>query len=84
MRDEATRNDQAKAAGYGVIGSFRLPPSDWHAYYAGVEGALREAIAKHGELDLYRAARTEQELYEACGDDYGYVCLGLQASVEST
>jgi SAM-dependent methyltransferase len=79
MRDEATRIDQARRAGYDLLGSFRLPAGDWHAYYAGLEGALREAISRRGERQVYAALRREREVYEACGDEYGYVCLILQA-----
>lgn len=78
LRDEATRLEQARGAGYRVLGAFRLPPEDWRAYYAGFEQALREAVARHGERPLYAELRREQALYEACGDDYGYLCLVLQ------
>lgn len=80
MRDEATRIDEARGAGYDRLASFRLPSDDWHAYYAGVEGRLRDAISQRGELEIYAALRKERETYEACGDDYGYVCLVLQAA----
>jgi len=78
MRDEATRVEQARRAGYELLDSFRLPPADWHAYYAGLEVPLRNAIARRGELELYAGLLREREIYEACGDDYGYVCLVLQ------
>jgi len=78
MRDAATRIDQARSAGYAVLDSFRLPAGDWHAYYAGLAGPLGDAIARRGEIELYAALRREREIYEACGDDYGYVCLVLQ------
>lgn len=84
MRDEATRIDQARGAGYELLGSFRLPAADWHAYYAGLEAPLREAISRHGELDIYAAIRRERAIYETCGDDYGYLCLALQAVAEPT
>lgn len=80
MRDEAARIDQALSAGYDLVGSFRLPADDWHAYYGGVESPLREAISRRGELEIYAALQREQEIYEACGDDYGYVCLVLRAA----
>ncbi len=83
MRDEATRIDQARSAGYELIASFRLPAEDWHAYYAGVEAPLRDAIAQHGELPIYAATRLEREIYEACGEDYGYLCLVLQVGGRS-
>ena len=38
----------------------------------------REAIARHGDHEVYAAARREREVYEAFGDDYGYSCLALQ------
>ena len=78
MGDEATRVEHARRAGYEPIDSFRLPADDWHAYYAGVEGPLREAIARRGELEIYAGMRLEREIYEAHGEDYGYVCLVLQ------
>jgi len=84
MRDEATRMDQARSACYEPIGSFRLPSDDWHAYYAGLEVPLRDAISRRGELDIYAATRLEREIYEACGDDYGYLCLALQVAPEPT
>ncbi len=84
MRDEATRVGQAREAGYAVLGSFRLPASDWQAYYAGVDVALRQAVARRGELPIYAAARREREIYEACGGQYGYVCLVLQVSAGAT
>jgi len=84
MRDEATRIDQARSAGYELLGSFRLPADDWHAYYAGLEAPLRDAISQHGELEIFAATRLERAIYEACGDDYGYLCLVLQVVAEPT
>lgn len=78
MVDEATRIDQVRSAGYEVVGSFRAPPEDWRAYYAGLEAPLRAAISRHGELGIYGTMRLEREIYEACGDNYGYVCLLLK------
>ena len=78
MQDEATRIGQARDLGYDVIGTFRLPADDWHAYYAGVEKRLRESIRKHGEHAAFDAMRLEGETYQACGDDYGYLCLALR------
>lgn len=78
MRDEATRINQARSAGYELLGSFRLPSGDWRTYYAGLEGPLRDAISRHGELEIYAGTRLEREIYEACGDDYGYLCMALQ------
>lgn len=78
MRDESTRIDQARKAGYERLGSFRLPAEDWHAYYAGLEAPLRAAISRRGELEIYTALRREREIYEACGADYGYLCLLLE------
>lgn len=82
MCDEATRIDRARGAGYELLGSFRLPADDWHAYYAGLEAPLRDAIAQHGELEIYATTQLEREIYEACGDDYGYVCLVLHVDPE--
>jgi SAM-dependent methyltransferase len=84
MRNEATRIDQARSAGYELLDSFRLPAEDWHAYYAGLEAPLRDAISRRGELEIYAAARSEREIYEACGDEYGYLCLLLEAVTEAT
>ena len=84
MRDEATRIDQARSAGYDPLSSFRLRPDDWHAYYAGLEAPLRDAISRHGELEIYAASRLERAIYEACGDDYGYLCLVLRVAAERT
>jgi SAM-dependent methyltransferase len=84
MRDEATRIDQARSARYELLGSFRLPADDWHAYYAGLEVPLREAISRRGELEIYAATRREWEIYEACGNDYGYLCLVMQVAAEQT
>lgn len=78
MSDEATRIDQVRRLGYDVLASFRLPADDWHAYYAGVDAPLRDAISRRGELALYAATRLEREIYEAHGDEYGYLCLVLQ------
>lgn len=80
MRDETTRIDQAKSAHYDLLGSFRLPADDWHAYYAGLEEPLRNAISRRGERGVYAAIRREREIYEACGRDYGYLCLVLQTA----
>jgi SAM-dependent methyltransferase len=82
MRGEATRIDQARSACYDLLSSFRLPADDWHAYYAGLEASLRDAIARHGELPVFAALRLEREIYEACGNDYGYLCLLLQVVPE--
>jgi len=84
MRDEATRIDQARSAGYELPGSFRLPAADWHAYYAGLEAPLRDAISRRGELGIYATTRLEQAIYEACGDDYGYLCLVMQVTAKPT
>lgn len=84
MRDEVTRINQARSVGFEVLGSFRLPAEDWHAYYAGLEEPLREAIARRGELEIYAAAQLERAIYEACGDDYGYLCMALQVVAEPT
>ncbi|MCP4035455.1 MAG: methyltransferase, partial [bacterium] len=84
MRDEATRVDHARSARYEVLGSFRLPADDWHAYYAGLEAPLRDAISRRGELEIYTTIQLERAVYEACGDDYGYLCLALQAAAEPT
>lgn len=78
MRDEATRLEQARGAGYDLLGSFRLPAGDWHAYYAGLEAPLRDAVSRHGERPIYATTRLEAAVYEACGDDYGYLCLVMQ------
>jgi SAM-dependent methyltransferase len=80
MRDEATRIAQARSLGYELLGSFRLPAEDWQAYYAGVEVPLREAVARRGELETYAAMRRERTIFEACGDDYGYLCLALHVA----
>ena len=80
MRDEATRIEHARDAGYRPVESFRLPSEDWRAYYAGLEAPLRDAIARRGELEIYAAARREIEMYEAHGGDYGYVCLILEVT----
>jgi SAM-dependent methyltransferase len=80
MRDEATRIDQARSAGYDLLGSFRLPADDWRAYYAGLEVPLRDAISRRSDLEVYTAIRREREIHEACGDDYGYLCLVLQVA----
>jgi len=84
MRDEATRIDQARSAGYDLRGAFRLPAGDWHAYYAGLEVPLRDAISRRGELAIYAAIRREREIYEAFGNEYGYLCLVLQVIAEPT
>ena len=84
MRDEAVCIDQARWSGYDPVGSFRLPADDWYAYYAGLEAPLRDAISRHGEHEVYVATRLEREIYEACGDDYGYLCLVLQVIEEPT
>lgn len=82
MRDEVTRIDQARSARYKLLGSFRLPADDWHAYYDGLELPLRNALLRRGELEIYGAMRREREIYDACGDDYGYLCLVLQVASE--
>jgi SAM-dependent methyltransferase len=84
MRDEAARIDQARRAGYDLLGSFRLPADNWHAYYGGLERPLRNAISRRGGRDVYIALRREEEIYEACGDDYGYLCLVLQIAAGPT
>jgi len=78
MRDEAMRIGQAQAAGYDLLDSFRLPAGDWRAYYAGVEGPLRDAISRRGEFGIFEALRRERKIHEAFGDEYGYLCLVLR------
>lgn len=82
MQGEETRIEQARSMEYRLLGSFRLPAGDWHAYYAGFEEPLHEAISRHGQLDVYSGLQKERAIYEACGDDYGYLCLALQAPAE--
>jgi len=84
MRDEATRIHQARSACYELLGSFRLPADDWHAYYASLEAPLRDAISRRGELGIYATTRLEQAIYETCGDDYGYLCLVMQVAAKPT
>jgi SAM-dependent methyltransferase len=84
MRDEATRIDQARSACYELLASFRLPADDWHAYYAGLEAPLRDAISRRGDLGIYATTRLEQAIYDACGDDYGYLCLVMQVNAKAT
>lgn len=79
MKDEATRLDQARSLGYEVVNSFRLPPEDWQAYYAGLIAAVEQATVQHGELDIYAASRREAEIYETHGGAYGYMGLVLRA-----
>ncbi len=79
MRNESARIEQARGAGYEIVASFRLPPDDWHTYYAGLEAPLRDAFARHGPCQILAGVRLEREIYEACGDDYGYLCLVLRA-----
>jgi hypothetical protein len=69
MCDEATRIQQARDARYELLDSFRLPADDWHAYYAGLEAPLSDAISRRGELPIYAATRLERSIYEAFGDD---------------
>lgn len=83
MKAAEARLADAQAAGYELLGSFRQPQSDWQAYHAGVEGPLREAIARRGELPIYAATRREREVFEASGDDYGYLCLALRVAPSS-
>jgi len=80
VQDETTRIDQARARGYDLLGSFRLSSDDWRAYYAGLDAPLREATARHGALEIYEDIRTEMATYEACGDDYGYLCMVLRST----
>jgi SAM-dependent methyltransferase len=84
MRDEATRIDQARQARYELLDSVRLPADDWHAYYAGLEVPLRDAISRRGEHEIYASIRLERAIYEEFGGDYGYLCLVLQAAAELT
>lgn len=79
MCDEVTRINQARGLGYEMLGSFRLPAKDWHDYYAGLEVPLRDAISRRGEREIYGAIRLERAIYEAFGDDYGYLCLALRS-----
>jgi SAM-dependent methyltransferase len=82
MRDEATRVEQARRAGYELLGSFRLPADDWRAYYAGLEAPLRDMIARRGDRELYAAIRAERAIFEACGGEYGYSCFLLRPVAE--
>ncbi|MGE0143884.1 MAG: cyclopropane-fatty-acyl-phospholipid synthase family protein [Planctomycetota bacterium] len=80
MRDEASCVAVAQAAGFAVVDSFRLPPDDWRTYYAGVDEAVRQAVAEAGDCPLYAALRTERDMYVEFGDEYGYLCLILGSS----
>ena len=78
LKDEGTRIRQARAQGYEVLASFRLPSSDWQAYYAGLAEAMKDARARRGDHEVYVRTERERDLYEAHGEDYGYLCLVLQ------
>lgn len=78
MRTEAFRLAQAVGLGYELIDSFRLPESDWHAYYAGVGQSLKDAVARRGDHPVYASMRQEAALYEEFGGEYGYVCLVMR------
>jgi len=39
-------------------------------------------MSRGGELDIYAVTRVEREIYEACDDDYGYLCLALPVVAE--
>ncbi len=78
MTGEAARVALAESAGYAVLDTFRLPADDWRAYYAGLEAPLRDAVARHGDHPVYAATRREREVFESCGDAYGYLCLVLR------
>lgn len=62
-----------------MIDTFRLPDHAWTEYYDGLDAALRDAVARHGEHDVYTALRHEIDVRAAHGDEYGYLCLILQA-----
>lgn len=78
MQHESDCIARAREAGYELLSSFRLPGSDWTAYYDGVRPALEAALARHGEREVYSALRREEAVYVQHGHEYGYVCLTLR------
>jgi SAM-dependent methyltransferase len=80
MCDEANCLAVAEAAGFAVVDRFRLPQDDWRAYYAGVDEALRQAVAAEGDSPVYAALRTERDIHDEFGGEYGYLCLILATS----
>lgn len=83
MQHESECVGEAREAGYRVLDSFRLPSGDWRSYYAGVRSAMQAAIARHGDGAVFEALRREEAIFEAFGDEYGYVCLTLQVTPEA-
>lgn len=75
----------AKASGYILRDSFRLPPSAWESYYGPVEDRIA-ALEETWELDPVRqevlaAMRKEVDIFRRYGDTYGYAFFVLQKPV---
>lgn len=76
MADEAALRARVQAAGFEIAAQFRLPPSDWAAYYDPLEERLPSLAGRfagdHAALAILDATRREIALTRAHGDSFGY------------
>jgi SAM-dependent methyltransferase len=73
MADEDGNRRRAAAAGYEVLTTYRLPASDWAAYYDPIAERLRAYDTSDPDVAAGVAAEwVELDLYRDHGDEYGY------------
>ncbi|MER7758473.1 bifunctional class I SAM-dependent methyltransferase/N-acetyltransferase [Streptomyces sp. NPDC097619] len=73
LRTDAANLGAAAAAGYGVLGAYAQPESDWDAYYGPLgERAERADTSLPGMTEAVAGARREIALRRDHGGAYGY------------
>ena len=72
MRDTAGNVAAATAAGYRVLAVYRLPASDWAAYYGPLAVRLDELRAAGEDPELLDAVGAEIGVWERSAGDYSY------------
>lgn len=83
MKSESDTKDLIRAAGYTVIGSFRLPDAGWwDHYYSPLSGRiplLREKYANNADAQfIIQALEREMEIHRKYSKEYGYTFFLLK------
>ena len=78
MKDAATREEQAEAAGYTILSGFILPKEDWQTFYDDMTRCADAVIKEKGITPAIAALKKEIRMARQYGDDFSYLCLLLQ------
>jgi len=83
MKTVAKNVEVAEAAGYTVLGTHALPRESWTVGFYDVLRPRAAELATHDDETVRQFAdemHTEIEVFDTCGDSYGYVFLALERS----